>query len=122
MRDDPAAKRLAAEVDSALARRRHELLHDFDAMMERARAGENAPLSDRARYRYNTATVADECVALSSRMLKAAGSSGIRNQSPLLQQHLDILASQAHVANIADTFAINHGGMLFGQESTEFAL
>lgn len=122
MRDDPSAKRLAADVDSALARRRHELLHDFDAMMARARAGESAALKDRARYRHNTATVADECVALSSRMLKAAGSSGIRNHSPLLQQHLDILASQAHVANIADTFAVNHGGMLFGQDSTEFAL
>lgn len=122
MCNEPTAKRLAAEVDSALARRRHELLHDFDAMMERARACESAPLTDRARYRYNTATVADECIALSSRMLKAVGSSGIRNQSPLLQQHLDILASQAHIANIAEPFAVNHGGMLFGQESTDNAL
>ena len=52
-------------------------------------------------------------------MLKAAGSSGIRNNSPLLRQHLDILASQAHIANVSEPFAVNLGGMLFGHDSTD---
>lgn len=122
MRDDPNARRLAAEVDAGVASMKLTLLNNFDELMARARAGEAAPLIDRARYRYNTAIVADTCVGLSSRMLKASGSSAIRNASGLLKLHRDILASQAHVANVSDPFTVNYGGMLFGQESTDPSL
>jgi 3-hydroxy-9,10-secoandrosta-1,3,5(10)-triene-9,17-dione monooxygenase len=119
MHDDPNAKRLAAEVDAAIASMKGTLFQNFDHLMACARAGEVTKELDRARFRYNTAVVADQCVALSSRMLKSAGSSGIRHGSALLKQHHDILASQAHIANIADPFAINLGGMLFGQASID---
>ncbi|MCB1842896.1 MAG: flavin-dependent monooxygenase, partial [Halioglobus sp.] len=65
---------------------------------------------------------ADRCLALSSRMLKAAGSGGIRAGSELLSYHLDILASQAHVANHSTPFAVNMGGVLFGEENRDYAL
>jgi 3-hydroxy-9,10-secoandrosta-1,3,5(10)-triene-9,17-dione monooxygenase len=55
-------------------------------------------------------------------MLKAAGSGGIRIGSELLDFHLDILASQAHVANHSTPFAINMGGVMFGEENQDFAL
>ncbi|MBK6509848.1 MAG: hypothetical protein IPG06_10595 [Haliea sp.] len=115
----PDAKRLAAEVDAAIASMKGTLFQNFDHLMACARAGEVTKELDRARFRFNTAVVADQCVALSSRMLKSAGSSGIRHGSALLKQHHDILASQAHIANIADPFAINLGGMLFGQASID---
>jgi 3-hydroxy-9,10-secoandrosta-1,3,5(10)-triene-9,17-dione monooxygenase len=86
------------------------------------RAGEPIPVEDRVRYRYDSAVVADRCLALSGRMLKAAGSGGIRIGSELLYRHLDILASQAHVANHSNPFASNMGGMLFGEENTDFAI
>jgi 3-hydroxy-9,10-secoandrosta-1,3,5(10)-triene-9,17-dione monooxygenase len=35
---------------------------------------------------------------------------------------LDILASQAHVANNSTPFAANLGGVLFGEENADFAL
>jgi 3-hydroxy-9,10-secoandrosta-1,3,5(10)-triene-9,17-dione monooxygenase len=122
MRDDPTAKRLAAEVDATVASMKDTLFANFDQLMSYARAGEVADLVDRARYRYNTAIVADTCVSLSSRMLKASGSSAIRYDSDLLGQHHDILASQAHIANVSEPFAVNFGGMLFGQESTDHGL
>jgi 3-hydroxy-9,10-secoandrosta-1,3,5(10)-triene-9,17-dione monooxygenase len=122
MRDDLGARRLAAEVDCAIASMKNTLFQNFDQLMACARAGEVASLLDRARFRYHTATVVDHCVALSSGMLKAAGSCAIRNQSPLLKQHHDILASQAHIANVSEPFAVNLGGMLFGQESTDPSL
>ncbi len=122
MKDDPNAKRLAAEVYTAIGAMRDTLFQNFDHLMERARGGDVATLLDRARFRYNTASVADTCVQLSSRMLKASGSSAIRNESALLRQHHDILASQAHIANVSDPFAVNLGGMLFGQESTDPSL
>ncbi len=122
MKDDPNAKRLAAEVDASISVMKNTLYHDFDHLMECARAGTVASLHDRARYRYNTSTAADRCVGLSSAMMKAAGSSGIRSNSPLLRQHLDIFASQAHIANVSEPFAVNLGGMLFGQDSTDLSL
>lgn len=122
MKDDPNAKRLAAEVDASISEMKNTLFHDFDRLMECARTGTVAGLHDRARYRYHTSMAADRCVSLSSAMLKAAGSSGIRTNSPLLRQHLDILASQAHIANVSEPFAVNLGGMLFGQDSTDLSL
>ena len=55
-------------------------------------------------------------------MLKAAGSSGIRHGRELLAIHLDILASQAHVANHSTPFAVNMGGVLFGEDTVDFAI
>jgi 3-hydroxy-9,10-secoandrosta-1,3,5(10)-triene-9,17-dione monooxygenase len=101
---------------------KHTMLRNFDAMMACNRAGEPIPVEDRVRYRYDSAVVADRCVELSGKMLKAAGSSGIRHGSPLLARHLDILASQAHVANHVNPFANNMGGILFGDENRDFAV
>lgn len=119
MCDDPNAKRLAAEVDSTVASMKSTLFQNFNQLMTCARAGEVMNVLDRARFRHNTAIVADQCVTLSARMLKASGSSAIRHGSALLNQHHDILASQAHIANVSDPFAVNLGGMLFGQDSTD---
>ena len=122
MKNDLFARQLAAEVKTSLEEMKLTMIRNFDAMMDCCRAGVPIPIEDRVRYRYDSAVVADRCLALSSRMLKAAGSSGIRLDSELLAYHLDILASQAHVANHSTPFAINMGGMLFGEENVDFAV
>ena len=122
MRDDPFAKRLAAEVKSEIEQMKGTMYRNFDQMMACTRAGEPIAIEDRVRYRYDSAVVADRCVDLSGRMLKAVGSSGIRLGSPVLDNHLDILASQAHVANHSTPFAINMGGVLLGQENADLGL
>ncbi|GAB3278826.1 acyl-CoA dehydrogenase family protein [Parahaliea aestuarii] len=122
MRDDPTARRIAARVKAEVECMKRTLFCNFDELMSCARDGVEADLLDRARYRYDTAVVADRCRELSSKMLKAAGSSGIRNESPLLQQHRDILSSQAHIANVSEPFEINFGGMLLGAETTDMGI
>ncbi len=122
MKDDPNAKRLGAEVDTAICNMKEMLFSNFDNLMDCARAGQVADVKDRARYRHNTATVADRCITLSGQMMKASGSSGIRNDSRLLKQHLDIFASQAHIANVSDQFTVNLGGILLGQDSIDPSL
>ena len=122
MKDDPFARVLAAEVKASIEEMKLTMLRNFDAMMARCRAGEPIPVEDRVRYRYDSAVVADRCLELSSRMLKAAGSGGIREGSELLAYHLDMLASQAHVANHSNPFASNMGGMMFGDENMDFAV
>ena len=122
MKDDPFARLVAAEVKAEFEEMKLTMIRNFDAMMACCRAGEPIPIEDRVRYRYDSAVVADRCLALSSKMLKAAGSGAIRMDSELLAFHLDILASQAHVANHSKPFAINMGGVLFGEENADFAL
>jgi 3-hydroxy-9,10-secoandrosta-1,3,5(10)-triene-9,17-dione monooxygenase len=122
MINDPFARVLAAEVRSSIEEMKLTMIRNFDAMMACCRAGEPIPIEDRVRYRYDSAVVADRCLALSSKMLKASGSGGIRDGSDLLAFHLDILASQAHVANHSTPFASNMGGMMFGEENTDFAV
>ena len=122
MKDDPFARIIAAEAGAAIEEMKLTLIHNFEAMMVCCRAGVPIPIDDRVRYRYDSAVVADRCLALSSKMLKAAGSGGIRSNSDLLSFHLDILASQAHVANNATPFASNLGGVLFGEENADFAV
>jgi 3-hydroxy-9,10-secoandrosta-1,3,5(10)-triene-9,17-dione monooxygenase len=122
MRDDPVAKRLVAEVKSEIEQMKLVMYRNFDQMMDCTRAGEPIEVVDRVRYRYDSAIVADRCLELTGKMLKAAGSGGIRNGSDLLAKHLDILASQAHIANHSVPFATNMGGVLLGQESTDFGI
>ncbi len=122
MKNDPFARVLAAEVKSELEEMKLTMIRNFDAMMECCRAGEPISIENRVRYRYDSAVVADRCLALSGKMLKAAGSGGIRLDSDLLAYHLDILASQAHVANHSNPFAVNMGGVLFGEENADYAI
>ena len=122
MKNDPFARVIAAEVKTDIEEMKLTMIRNFDAMMACCRAGEPIPIEDRIRYRYDSAVVADRCLALSGKMLKAAGSGGIRLGSDLLSYHLDILASQAHVANHSTPFAANFGGVLFGEENADFAL
>ncbi len=122
MKNDPFARVIAAEVKASIEEMKLTLIRNFDAMMACCRAGVPIPIEDRVRYRYDSAVVADRCLALSSKMLKAAGSGGIRLDSDLLSFHLDILASQAHVANHSTPFASNLGGVVFGEENADFAL
>ncbi|MFT4615727.1 MAG: 3-hydroxy-9,10-secoandrosta-1,3,5(10)-triene-9,17-dione monooxygenase [Bacteroidia bacterium] len=122
MKNDPFARVIATEVKTSSEEMKLTMFRNFDAMMAQCRAGEPIPIEDRVRYRHDSGVVADRCLALSSKMLKASGSGGIREGSELLGYHLDILASQAHVANNSTPFALNMGGVLFGEESTDFAL
>jgi len=122
MKDDPNAKRVAARTKLGIESMKSTMLQSFQRMMESARTGIEIDMADRARFRYESSIVVDECIALSSKIMKASGSGAIRNGSSLLARHLDMLASQAHVANVSDPFEVNLGGVLFGQESTELGL
>jgi 3-hydroxy-9,10-secoandrosta-1,3,5(10)-triene-9,17-dione monooxygenase len=122
MKNDPFARVLAAEVRTSIDEMKRTMIRNFDEMMAFCRAGEPIPVEARVRYRYDSAVVADRCLELSGKMLKAAGSGGVRQGSELLARHLDILCSQAHVANHSIPFANNLGAMLFGEENVDYAV
>jgi 3-hydroxy-9,10-secoandrosta-1,3,5(10)-triene-9,17-dione monooxygenase len=122
MKNDPFARVIASEVKASIEEMKLTMIRNFDEMMECCRSGVPIPIEDRIRYRYDSAVVADRCAELSAKMLKASGSGGIRKGSDLLDFHLDILASQAHVANNSTPFAANMGGVLFGEPNADYAL
>ena len=52
-------------------------------------------------------------------MLKASGSKGIFRGNGVLERHLDIMASQAHVANNVPLYSANLGGIQFGADNMD---
>ena len=122
MKNDPFTRKLIAEARTAIEEMKLTMYRNFDAMMDCTRAGTAIPIEDRVRYRYDSAVVADRCLALSSQMLKLAGSGGVRQGSELLGKHLDILCSQAHVANNSTPFGNNLGAVQMGEDSVDFAI
>ncbi len=119
MQTDPLAQNVAAEVAADIRDMERAMYANFDAMLELVRAGKPIPVEDRAHYRYDSAIVADRCAELTGKMLKASGGRGIFLGHPVLERHLDVLASQAHVANNVPMYGKNLGGVLFGLESTD---
>ena len=119
MKNDPFARKIVSEVRCAIDEMKIVMNSNFDAMMACAANGEITPLDDRARYRYDSAVVADRCAALSAKMLKASGSKGIFLGNQVLARHLDIIASQAHVANNTNIYSNNLGGMLLGDDNID---
>lgn len=122
MSDDPFARRLAADVKTAIVEMKRTMFANFDAMMDCARTGQPISIDDRVQYRFDSAVVADRCAELSARMLKAVGSKGIFLGNGVLERHLDIMASQAHVANNVNMYANNFGGVQFGNDNTDLNL
>ncbi len=119
MSNDLFARKLASEVKCAIEEMKTVMYKNFDDMMALASEGKDIVLDDRARYRYDSAVVADRCADLSAKMLKASGSKGIFLGSQVLARHLDIMASQAHVANNTNIYSNNLGGMLFGADNID---
>lgn len=119
MKDDPFARKIASEVRIAIDEMKSTMFRNFDEMMALVNEGKPIPLDSRARYRYDSAIVADRCADLSAKMLKASGSKGIFLGNQVLARHLDILASQAHVANNTNIYSNNLGGMLFGEDNVD---
>ena len=119
MKDDPFARKIASEVKREINEMTLVMNHNFEQMMQVAASGKKIPVNDRVLYRYDSAVVADRCAALSAQMLKASGSKGIFRGNGVLERHLDILASQAHVANNVPLYSANLGGIQFGADNVD---
>jgi 3-hydroxy-9,10-secoandrosta-1,3,5(10)-triene-9,17-dione monooxygenase len=85
----------AAEVEAA----RDRLLDDFAEMMRVARAGEELPLSTRARYRWDITRAADRSVRAVDRLFEAAGGRAIFLDNPIQRAWRDVHAIRAHAGN-----------------------
>lgn len=100
----------AAEVEAA----RDRLLANFDEMMRLVRAGDEIPLRQRARYRWDAAKATDWSVHAVDRLFEASGGRGIFLANPIQRAWRDVHAMRAHAANTPEKAAAVFGRSEFG--------
>jgi 3-hydroxy-9,10-secoandrosta-1,3,5(10)-triene-9,17-dione monooxygenase len=110
---------MPAMVQSEILAMKNSLHRNFDEMMAWLEAGEEIPMTNRVRYRYEAAQVARKCSALVDGFLPLLGGGAIYNSSPILRYWRDILASRAHVANNPDPIGASLGAVYMGQPNVE---
>ncbi len=100
----------AAEVDAARAR----LLANFAEMMRLVSAGQEIPLTRRARYRWDAAKAVEWSVRAVDRLLEASGGRGIYLSNPIQRAWRDVHAMRAHAGNNPEKAAAVFGRSEFG--------
>jgi 3-hydroxy-9,10-secoandrosta-1,3,5(10)-triene-9,17-dione monooxygenase len=117
---DPAALNAAARTQSAVLEMKTVLKRNFEEMMSRLNAGEEIPIPDRLRYRFESSQVARRCAALCDELMPLLGGRAIYMDSPLVRYWLDINAARAHVANDPAVVGTSLGAMYLGEPVQEF--
>jgi 3-hydroxy-9,10-secoandrosta-1,3,5(10)-triene-9,17-dione monooxygenase len=106
----------AAEVDAA----RDRVLNNFAEMMRLVRAGQEVPLTQRARYRWDAAKATDWCVRAVDRLFEASGGRGIFLNNPIQRAWRDVHAMRAHTGNNPEKGAAVFGRSEFGLPPQDF--
>jgi 3-hydroxy-9,10-secoandrosta-1,3,5(10)-triene-9,17-dione monooxygenase len=104
-----------AEIDAA----RERMLNNFREMMRLARAGDEIPLSFRARCRWDAGKATDWSVRAVDRLMMAAGGRGIFLTNPIQRAWRDIHAMQAHAGSNLERAAAVFGRSEFGLPPTD---
>ena len=100
----------AAEVDAA----RERLLANFAEMMRLVSAGQEIPLTQRARYRWDAAKAVEWSVRAVDRLFEASGGGGIYLSNPIQRAWRDVHAMRAHAGNNPEKAAAVFGRSEFG--------
>jgi len=117
---DPAALNAAARTRSAVLEMKSVLKRNFETMMTQIDAGQEIPLDDRLRYRYESSQIARRCAELCDDLMPLLGGRAIYLDSPIVRYWLDINAARAHVANDPTLIGASTGAAQLGEEVREF--
>jgi 3-hydroxy-9,10-secoandrosta-1,3,5(10)-triene-9,17-dione monooxygenase len=117
---DPYALNAAARTQSAIIEMKTTLYKSFDEMMKRINAGEDIPMPDRIRYRFESSQVVRRCAVLCDELMPLLGGRAIYMDSPVVRYWLDINAARAHVANDPAIIGASLGALYVGENVQEF--
>lgn len=119
LRDDPDITRRVAQSLNDIDEVETIMYRNFDRMVELVMSGQDIPMIDRVRYRYQASLVIDRMGAAVDRLFEVAGGRSVFNGAEIQDIWRDIHIARAHVANNPTSFARNFGGMSLGAESAD---
>ena len=117
---DPDVLRRVVEAENLIDQAETMMHRNFDRMMDLINAGEEVPLIDRVRYRYQASTVINDMMKAVDLLFDAAGGRSVFQGSEIQNIWHDIHIARAHVANNPVGFARNWGNMMLGGENQDF--
>jgi len=112
--EDPFVQFALAEAAAEVTAARDRLLGNFAEAMRLVREGAELSLTQRARYRWDTAKAADRCVRAVDRLFEASGGRGIFLDNPIQRAWRDVHAIRAHAGNNLEKAAFVFGRSEFG--------
>lgn len=95
------------------------VFRNFDEMLEKVKRGEEIPMIDRVKYRYQASLVIDRMIEAVDLIFDIAGGRSVFDGSPIQSLWHDIHIARAHVANNPVGFARNYGGLQISGESAD---
>ena len=117
--EDPFIQLRLAEAAAEVSGARDRLLGNFAEMMRLARAGEEIPLTQRARYRWDAGKAIDWSVRAVDRLFEASGGRGIFLDNPVQRAWRDVHAMRAHAGNNPERAAAVFSRSEFGLPPTD---
>jgi 3-hydroxy-9,10-secoandrosta-1,3,5(10)-triene-9,17-dione monooxygenase len=112
--EDPFTQYRLAEAAAAIGAARDRVLGNFTEMMRLACAGEEIPLTARARYKWDAGKAIDWSVAGVDKLFEASGGRGIFLNNPIQRAWRDVHAMRAHAGNNPERAAFVFGRSEFG--------
>lgn len=116
---DPDITRRVAETINDIDEVETILFRNFDDMMAAVLNGDEIPMIDRVRYRYQASLVIDKLGDAVDRLSDVAGGRNVFDDAPIQNIWRDVHVSRSHVANNPTSFARNLGGMSLGAENAD---
>ena len=116
---DPDITRRVAETINDIDEVETILFRNFDDMMAAVLKGDEIPMIDRVRYRYQSSLVIDKLGAAVDRLSDVAGGRNVFDDAPIQNIWRDVHVSRSHVANNPTSFARNLGDMSLGAENAD---
>ena len=112
--EDPFVQYRLAEAAAEIGAARDRMLGNFAEMMRLARAGEEIPLTARARYRWDSGKAIDWSVKAVDRLFETSGGRGIFLDNPIQRAWRDVHAMRAHAGNNPERAAFVFSRSEFG--------
>lgn len=116
---DPDVTRRIAEASNLIDETEAIMYRNFDQMMDRVNAGEEIPMLDRIKYRYQASLVIERMMEAVDLLFNVAGGRSVYNGSAIQDIWHDVHIARAHVANSPISFARNLGAVQLGADSTD---
>lgn len=119
LQGDPDVTRRVAEAENLVDEAEAILYRNFDRMMDQLHRGEEIPMIDRVRYRYQASIVIENMMKAVDLVFNVAGGRSVFTGSEIQNIWHDIHIARAHVANSPVAFGRNWGGMILGGDNQD---